>query len=126
MSWIFSPLFFKELRRHTHKNNIFSFYFHRVTKATPKHPFSRKRRLTDLSLSVLDLHQSVVGSIDYSSLLQWEKVSSAARRMSCFWVIKLLFCYAKICLQTTHPPLAWSPFPHKGRLINLYLSFVDL
>ena len=27
--------------------------------------------------------KSVVGSIDYGSLLQWEKVSSVARRMRC-------------------------------------------
>ena len=36
-----------------------------------------------MSLSSLDLLQSVVGSIDYGSLLQWEKVSSVARRMRC-------------------------------------------
>ena len=48
--------------------------------------FPSRGRLIDLSLSVLDLHQSVVGSIDYGSLLQWEKVSSAARRMRCLCV----------------------------------------
>ena len=37
--------------------------------------FSHKRRLINLSLSVLYLHQSIVGSIDYGSLLQWEKVA---------------------------------------------------
>ena len=26
---------------------------------------------------------------------------------------------------TTHPPLAWSPFPHKGRLTDAILLAVD-
>ena len=46
--------------------------------------------------------------------------------MRCFLVIKLLFLLRLNPLWTTHPPLTWSPFPHKGRLIDLSLSVLDL
>ena len=58
-------------------------FFIGYSSTAQRSPFSHKRRLIDLSLSTLDLLQYVVGSIDYGSLLQREKVSSVARRMRC-------------------------------------------
>ena len=69
-------------------NNFGRFSLWRKSILSATHPspngdtFSRKRRLIDLSLSVLDLLQSVVGSIDYGSLLQWEKVATRGSEAS--------------------------------------------
>ena len=56
--------------RFSYENQFYRLLIHRK-----RSPFPHKGRLINLSLSVLDLHQSIVGSIDYGSLLQWEKVA---------------------------------------------------
>ena len=69
-------------------NNFGRFSLLRKSILSATHPspngdtFSHKRRLIDVSLSALDLHQSIVGSIDYGSLLQWEKVATRGSEAS--------------------------------------------
>ena len=69
-------------------NNFGRFSLWRKSILSATHPspngdtFSHKRRLINLSLSALDLFHFIVGSIDYDSLLQWEKVATRGSEAS--------------------------------------------